>query len=92
MTRHSLPSSVDQGGTWLFGWLSVHAAPINIHAGCIRALRACQTSDEQQLLIQQTRAKGGHKTLSHLLQAPENYLSIESNPGVLYNQMTENIH
>lgn len=30
MTRHSLPSSVDQGGTWLFGWLGVHAAPINI--------------------------------------------------------------
>lgn len=33
--------------------------------------------------------KKGHKTLSHLLQAPDNYLSIESSPGVLYNKMTQ---
>jgi len=33
--------------------------------------------------------KKGHKTLGHLLQAPDSYLSIESNPGVLYKKMTQ---
>lgn len=88
MTRYSLCDCVDEGGAWLFCLSSVCAAPISINASCVQALRACQTSDKQQLFIQHTWAKRGHKTRSHLLQAPDNYLNIESNPGVLYNKMT----